>query len=250
MCAVEARRKTLPKVAIPRASNFNQMVTMDIKYNTRFAERSQPYILYMVDAFTRYKSAVFIPDKSATTVVEAFLVNWIRIFGRPCTVHFDRGNEFINGEMQSLCDKYDIKITSTASYSPNQNGLNEKNHHYVDFMMAKIMTADPKCSPEIALTWAIHASNVFENRYGVSPSILVFGKNVITHPELCPMAPSTLESRIDVSKKIACHLNALSKAREAFIQAESDKTISEALKSRIVNRVEEIDVGSWIYYKN
>ena len=79
---------------------------------------------------------------------------------------------------------------------------------------------------------------------------MVFGKNVITHPELCPMAPSTLESRIDVSKKIASHLNALSKAREAFIQAESDKTISEALKSRIVNRVEEIDIGSWIYYKN
>ena len=117
-------------------------------------------------------------------------------------------------------------------------------------MMAKIIMADPDCSPEIALTWAIHASNVLENRYGVSPSILVFGKNVITHPELCPMAPSTLESRIDVSKKIASHLNALSKAREAFIQAESDKTISEALKSRIVNRVEEIDKGSWIYHKN
>ena len=130
----------------PRASNFNQ--TMDIKYKTRFAERSQPYILYMVDAFTRYKSAVFIPDKSATTVVEAFLVNWIRIFGRSCMVHFDRGNEFIN------YDKYNIKITSTASYSPNQN---------VAFIMAKIMTADPNCSPEIALTWAINASNVSKN---------------------------------------------------------------------------------------
>ena len=69
--AFEAKKKSLPKVALPRASNFNQMVTMDIKYNTRFAERSQPYILYMIDAFTRYKSAVFIPDKSATTVVEA-----------------------------------------------------------------------------------------------------------------------------------------------------------------------------------
>ena len=38
----------------------------------------------------------FIPDKSVVTVVEAFLINWIRIFGRPSMVHFDRGNELIN----------------------------------------------------------------------------------------------------------------------------------------------------------
>ena len=141
-------------------------------------------------------------------------------------------------------------MTTTASYSPNQNGLNEKNHHYVDFMMSKMMLADPACSPEIALTWAIHASNVLENRYGASPSMLVFGRNVIAHPDLCPTAPSTLESNVDVSKKIAAHLNALSKAREAFMQAESSKTIADALKARIVNRVENVEVGNWIYYKN
>ena len=83
----------------------------------------------------------------------------------------------------------------------------KKNHLYVDFMMAKIMIADLNCSPEIALTLAIHASKVLENRFGVSPSILVFGKNVITHPELCPMAPSTLELRLDILKNISSHLN-------------------------------------------
>ena len=51
------------------------------------------------------------------------------------------------------------------------------------------------------------------------------------------MALNTLVIGLDVSKKTASHLNALSKAREAFIQAESDKTISEALKSRIGNEV-------------
>ena len=249
-CAVEAKRKSLPKTAIPRASNFNQLVTLDLKYNTRFGTKASPYILYIIDAFTRYKTAVFLTDKSSTSVIEALLVNWIRIFGRPTTVHFDRGSEFVNQEMQALCDKYDIKITTTASYSPNQNGLNEKNHHYVDFMMVKMMLADSSCSPEIALTWAIHASNVLENRFGVSPSILVFGRNVISHPDLSPTAPSTLESNVKISDRIAAHLNALSKAREAFIQAESSKTIADALKAKVVKRNEVIDVGNWIYFKN
>ena len=223
---------------------------MDIKYNTKHGKNGKPYILYIIDAFTRYKSAVFIPDKSAVTVVEAFLINWIRIFGRPTSVHFDRGCEFINNDMQTLCDKYDIKITSTAAYSPNQNGLNEKNHHYVDFMMTKIMTADKVCSPEVALTWAIHASNVLENRFGVSPSMLVFGRNIVAHPDLCLDAPPSLENPADVSKRIASHLNAIAKAREAFIQAESSLTIADALKDKLSHRPENLEIGKWIYFKN
>ena len=77
VCAVESRRNSLPKTAIPRASNFNQLVTMDIKYNTKFSNKATSYILYIIDAFTWYKAAVFIPNKAAPTVVEAFLTNWI-----------------------------------------------------------------------------------------------------------------------------------------------------------------------------
>ena len=113
-------------------------------------------------------------------------------------VHFDRGNEFVNNEMMALCDKYDIRISTTSSYSPHQNGVNEKNHHYVNFMTSKIITADPNCTPEIALTWAVHTSNTLENRYGVSPLMLVFGKNILAHPELMPTAPPTLETNINV----------------------------------------------------
>jgi len=251
ICAVEAKRKSLPKTAIPRASNFNQLVTMDLKFNTKFSNKdNSPYILYIIDAFTRFKVATFISDKNSSTIIDAFLTNWIRIFGRPSNVHFDRGTEFNNSEMQTLCDKYDIKITMTAAYSANQNGLNEKNHHYVDFMMTKIIAADPSCSPDTALTWAIHTSNVLENRFGVSPSMLVFGRNIMAHPDLCPTAPSSLESNIDVSKKIQSHLNAISKAREAFMAAESDKTIADALKSRLYQRYEDLEIGQWIYWRN
>ena len=89
ICAVESKRNSLPKTAIPRASNFNQLVTMDIKYNTKFSNKMTPYTLYMIDAFTRFKVGVFIPNKAASTVLEAFLTNWVRTFGRPSGLHFD-----------------------------------------------------------------------------------------------------------------------------------------------------------------
>ena len=73
---------------------------------------------------------------------------------------------------------------------------------------------------------------------------------MISHPDLSPTAPSTLESNVKISDRIAAHLNALSKAREAFIQAESSKTIADALKAKVVKRNEVIDVRNWIYFKN
>ena len=117
-------------------------------------------------------------------------------------------------------------------------------------MMTKILTADKDCSPEIALAWSVHAANVLESRFGVSPSMLVFGKNISAHPELSPHAPATLETQINISEKIRSHLDAISKAREAFVQAESDQTIADALKARIYHKYEELEIGQWIYWRN
>ena len=80
--------------------------------------------------------------------------------------------------------------------------------------------------------------------------MLVFGRNISAHPDLNPNEPTSLETNVDVSEKIQSHLRAMSKAREAFIQAESDNTIAEALKARLVHRQEDLEIGQWIYWKD
>ena len=40
------------------------------------------------------------------------------------------------------------------------------------------------------------------------------------------------------------------KAREAYIQLESDKTIREALKQRLYTSVDHVALGDWIFYKD
>ena len=51
-------------------------------------------------------------------------------------------------------------------------------------------------------------------------------------------------------KKIQTHLGAINRAREAFIQAEFDKTIDKALKSKLYYKYEDLEIGKWVYYKN
>ena len=58
--------------------------------------------------------------------------NWIRFFGRMEAIMSDRGGEFQNEEVAKLCEYLDVKHLSTAAYSPNMNGINERNHAICD----------------------------------------------------------------------------------------------------------------------
>ena len=84
--------------------------------------------MYMIDTFSRFRLGQFIPNKEGATIVSVLINTWIKLFGSPETLHSDQGKEFLNKEMQHLCDCMDIKYTITASKIPNANGIMERNH--------------------------------------------------------------------------------------------------------------------------
>ena len=100
---------------------------------------------------TRLTVGVFIPNKLPETVGEEILSKWISVFCVMETLYSDRGGEFINKELTDLAEYLNVKQTATAAASPNQNGLNERNHAVVDRMMTKMMDADKTMKPEVAL---------------------------------------------------------------------------------------------------
>ena len=206
VCKIEGRRIPKPKVALPRAARHNHVVAIDLKENTRYPD-APPYILYMVDCFSRFKIGVFIPDKQAITVTETIMKNWIKLFGAMAYLHCDRGREWMNQELQNFCFKFNIKLTATAALSPNANGIVERQHAVCDRMMDKMLTADPSLSPEIALGWSIHAANTLEMKEGISPFMIVFGRNPM-HPSLTDFKPGN-EDNPELSKTVADNIKAM-----------------------------------------
>ena len=248
VCALEKKLSPRPKIGFPRASHHNHILSVDLKENTRFPN-AKPYILYMIDMFSRFKMACYIPNKKASTISEALFQHWIKLFGPPAFLHSDRGREFLNNDVQKLCELHGIRVTSTAAHTPNANGLCEKQHWWVDKMMEKCSVIDTNCSPELLLGWCIHAANTLDNsRGGHSPHELVFGKNPI-HPSLANPNP-TMSNTPEYSKTLADNINLMYKAREAFIQCESDHAIREALKQRLYTRIEDIKLHDWIYFRD
>ena len=247
VCAVEHNRVPRPRVALPRSANFNHVVAIDLKENRRY-KNAPPYILYFVDTFTRFKAAVFIKNKQAGTIAEHLVTEWIKYHGAPKYLMSDRGNEFVNGEVRELCQFHGIRFTSTASYSPHQNAYVERGHAVADRALERMMTADPKLKPEVALGWVIQAVNTLQNVNGFVPFQLVFGR-LPKHPSLVEAHPGDNQEIADSQATWARHYRMMMAAREAFTASEADKTVRKALEQRVYTDPSKIKVGDWIYFK-
>ena len=244
-CKLHQRAKPKPKVALPRATKFNEVVSLDLK---DFKSGKYKYILYAVDLFSRFTVGSLIVDKNPSTVGKVLLEKWVAAMGLMNFIHSDRGGEFCCEELTEIAEYLGVRSTLTAAYSPNQNGSNERNHAIVDNMIAKMLMQDPKMSPSVALTWALMAKNTLQNVSGFSPFQIVFGKSPAP-PSVYVAGPSGLEE-VEMAKSVADNINAMHLAREAYIAGESDKILKKALKDRIYTRGTNIKINDSIYFKN
>ena len=105
ICQKNGRSRSKPSVAIPRATDFNSIVTLDLK------EMGKSYILWMVDAFSRTLFGAVMKDKKAETILEKLELVWINIIGFPLVGFYaDDGGKYRNCKMEEFVRKIGIKI--------------------------------------------------------------------------------------------------------------------------------------------
>ena len=247
VCAVEHNRLPRPRVSAPRAVNHNHILAIDLKENRRY-RNAPPFILYFCDAFTRFKAACFINNKQGATIAEHLVTEWFKYHGAPKYIMSDRGAEFLNGEVKDLCQFHGIQYTTTASYSPHQNGLVERGHAVADRALERMMTADPSLKPQVALAWVMQAVNTMQNINGLVPFQLVFGR-LPRHPSLVEENPGANEVIADSQAQWARHYRMMMSAREHFAAAEADNTLRKALRQRVFTDPTRVSTGDWIYFK-
>ena len=131
-CTRTKRRKPLRKSAIPRVEDPNVIVSIDLKEWTFKGQKR--YICYLIDLHSRLTMGNFIKDKTPDSVVRCIMQTWVPVFGIMGGIHSDIGGEFSNAVLEEVASKLGVKLTTTSSYSPQQNGLNERNHAVVDSM--------------------------------------------------------------------------------------------------------------------
>ncbi|XP_063726781.1 uncharacterized protein LOC134854457 [Symsagittifera roscoffensis] len=243
-CKKFGRAKPKPSVSLPLAVKFNQVVSMDLHKLSELGPNT--HYLHLIDLFTRFSVACIIHNKLPETIISAVLRNWCLVFGPPGTFMSDRGGEFNNERFLSMTECYNIRVISSASYSPWSNGVVERHNAIVTEAFWKTRSSGESTDDNLCLQFAVHAKNCLSNASGFTPFQLVFGSS--------PNLPNVIEDRdpalecVTTSEYAREHLNLLHKSRQAYIECESSNRIKRALRTN-VRSSEEVQPSDQVFYK-
>ena len=96
-----------------------QFICMDIVGPiSPVSSKGNRFCLTVVDMLTGYTMAVAIPNKSAETIVKAYMDHIYSIFGGSSCMLTDNGNEFKNDEFDEVYNKLGIKQVYSPVYTP------------------------------------------------------------------------------------------------------------------------------------
>ena len=243
ICVKFGRPKPKPAVSMPLASEFNEVVAMDLHQL-----KPSVYYIHFIDLFSRYSRAAIIYDKSPRTIIASFISEWICDFGVPQSTLTDNGGEFDNQHFRSMTENYGIHIKTTAAESPWSNGVCERHNAVLTDIFLKLKADQTWDIPDSSLMkYCSIAKNCLSNKDGFSPQQIVRG--------YAPRLPSTLDQdlpaleNVTTSDVIRSHLITLHKTREAYIQSENADRIRRALRANIRCNEENFDSGDSVFYK-
>ena len=144
------------------------------------SSKGNRFCLTVVNMLTGYTMAVAIPNKSAETVVKAYMDHVYSVFGGSSHMLTDNGSKFRNDMFDEVCDKLGIKRVYSPVYTLQSNGKLEGLHQFFKACILKHIQGNQLEWDEI-VPLATAAYNFFPCQSSrESPFVLMFGRDPIT----------------------------------------------------------------------
>ena len=187
-------RSARPSMMIESACAPMERVGIDILGPFPKSEKNNRFILCIGDFFTKWITAIPLPNQEAATVADALIEHVISLFGVPRIIHSDQGSNFESKLFQELCRLLGIKKTRNTSFRPCGNGFIERFNRTLQHSLA-VYTSQEQTDwdshlPYILLGYrsAIHSST------GFTPNELMYGWNVKMPIDMIHRQPTQQET--------------------------------------------------------
>jgi hypothetical protein len=225
-----------PIAALPTTTDINQVVRIDLAFIDGVP------LCHMVDAHSRCSAGSALPDKTGKSVVASIFRDWLQWNGPPQQLIADCGSEFLNADVDALCDSYGIKLLTVPTKAHWSHGLVERHHKVVTATCDRLRAMHPTLDLDILWRMAIHAKNCLHNNKGYSPFQIHRGRN----PDLPSLRDlSTFPAEVREQAKT---VKVMYDARRAFLKAESRDMLARSLRSNKRQGGTPVQVGQEVQY--
>ena len=188
--AKQTRINTKKGIHRPVATGYpGEVVCIDLVGPLPETHDHNRYILTVEDVFTKYCSAIPIPNKNATTVARALMDEYLSRYGMPTAIKSDNGKEFVNTVLEELMDRLRIGKKQTPVYNPHSNPV-ERFHRTLNQMLRTHMEKEDAEWSRILPAIMMAYNSKVHSTTGVTPFCAYFGREmrmpidlVITPPE-------------------------------------------------------------------
>ncbi|KII60313.1 Retrovirus-related Pol polyprotein [Thelohanellus kitauei] len=153
-----------------------ERVAIDIIGPMITSSRGNKYILTIMEYFTKFAVAVTLSNIDANSVSNAFINNYIHIFGVPSVLYTDQGANVDGGLMKSVCISLNIHETRTTIYHPQSDGLVERFNKALINMISKYVVDEAEW--DVLLQRLVFSYNIQrQESIKASPFLLMFGRH-------------------------------------------------------------------------
>ena len=244
VCSDKRKTPPRPRIGIPMANQFNEIVGFDLKVLDKKGE----YILWIVDMFSKAIKGKHIKDKNPETIVDGLIEKWVIGDGlgpgHPSRGFYsDNGGELLNNTMVNFAATMNINIKMTAADAPWQNGLVERHHATAD-----IIAENPTMSIQTAINHAAFAKNTDVNVSGFSPLQIIMEQN----PSFPGLAETTqASSNLDSSSKVMRALRNIDEVRVKYREQDCNEKLKKIRSQRINPGVEKhYEMGDPVIFRD
>jgi len=170
------RRKTKqPMVLTDTPDAAFDKVSMDIMGPLSASRNGNAYILTIQDLLTKYSLAIPLQRAGAIDVANAFVNNFICVYGAPKALLTDQGTHFLNSLMKAIAKRFKISRYTTTAYRPQANGSIERSHHVLWEYLKQVVGEKNDWDDYLSLACFSYNTSVHEGTQ-YTPHELVFGK--------------------------------------------------------------------------
>jgi len=198
-CTRNKKSKRTPRAALSayHAGYPMERVHIDLVGKLATTTRGNQWILVVVDQFTKFVEAYPLVDADAETIAETLVTRFFSWLGYPLYIHSDQGANFTGKVFSAVCRLVGSVKTRTTAYHPSANGQVERYN--------RTLVEQIRCYKDSHnIEWDELCPFVTQNlrgtptdRTGISPNLLMFGRETLGPPGILFGLPEPLSESPD-----------------------------------------------------